>query len=163
MRASATNCASAGRLSYVACNHLARNWRSNKSRAQQPTTFDIDTYDITTVFDTPSLITSLAEFSEQQLRQYPDGVKPSCSPTVKESLLFLRVQAAADFFSTDKTLMQQPPPVDIDIILDPYVGSIFPQSLGPTAVYLLILAAGSWVLSGKIWQYLYPQTKQHTD
>ena len=46
-------------------------------------------------------------------------------------MLFLRVRAAADFFTTNKELMSSPPPVDVDLILDPYVSNVFPRSLGP--------------------------------
>jgi hypothetical protein len=46
------------------------------------------------------------------------------------------------------------PPVLVDIILDPYLLNIFPKSLVPTAGYLIILAFGSWFLSGLIWRLL---------
>ncbi len=52
------------------------------------------------------------------------------------------------------------------IVLDPYVLGILPQSLVPTGVYLVILAAASWYLSGYIWTLLDrpppPQAKSHT-
>ena len=84
-----------------------------------------------------------------------------------ESFLFLRIQAAADFFSSNKTLMQHPPPVDVDIILDPYTLSVFPSSLLPTAVYLVVLAVGAWFLSEAIWSRLSTlekiEGKQHVD
>lgn len=47
----------------------------------------------------------------------------------------------------NKTLMEHVPPVFVDIILDPYVFNIFPKSLVPTAVYIVILAIGSMYLS----------------
>ena len=40
-------------------------------------------------------------------------------------------------------------------VLDPYILSVFPRSLLPTAGYLVILAVLSWYLSGCIWQGLY--------
>jgi len=40
-------------------------------------------------------------------------------------------------------------------VLDPYILSIFPRSLFPTAAYLVIIAVLSWYLSGYIWQGLY--------
>ena len=45
------------------------------------------------------------------------------------STLFLRVFAAADYFTTNKTLMEQVPPVYVDIILDPFIFNIFPYEL----------------------------------
>lgn len=47
----------------------------------------------------------------------------------------------------NQTLMEQAPPVFVDIILDPFVFNVFPRSLIRTASYIMILAAGSWVLS----------------
>lgn len=63
--------------------------------------------------------------------------------------------------------MQQPPLVDVDIILDSYVANIFPKSLLPTAAYIVILAVISFFLSGTLWRVLSPQRssveKRHTD
>lgn len=80
-------------------------------------------------------------------------------------MLFLRVRAAADFFTTNKELMSSPPLVDIDLILDPYVFNVFPRSLGPTAVYIVVLACGAWLVSGVVWNFLRPGTanKSHSE
>lgn len=61
--------------------------------------------------------------------------------------------------------MLYPPPVDVNLILDPYWANVFPQSLIPTAGYLIVLAVGSWVLSYYIWKYLQPvaRAKQHVE
>ena len=50
-------------------------------------------------------------------------------------------------------------------VLDPYLFNIFPQSLLPTAAYILVLAVGSWYLSGFAWLKLqaYIQDKQHVE
>ena len=50
--------------------------------------------------------------------------------------------------------MSDVPPVLVDVILDPYLLNIFPQSLLPTAGYLIILAVGGWFVSGFIWKIL---------
>jgi len=83
----------------------------------------------------------------------------------KESVLFLHVRAAADFFTTNKTLMLEPPPVEVNLILDPYLFNVFPKSLGPTAIYLGVLAVGACLTSGYIWNYLRPVAlpKLHED
>jgi len=113
------------------------------------------------------LIQSLATFSEAQ--QSRDESKSSTSEhssgsDTDESLLFLRVQAAADFFTSNTTLMSHPEPVDVDIILDPYLANAFPRSLVPTASYIVILAIGAWLLSGIIWKRLFTSgDKQHND
>jgi len=63
--------------------------------------------------------------------------------------------------------MQRPPSVDVEIILDPYVANVFPQSLGITAVYILGLAGLALFVSGRLWQALAPSTesqeKKHVD
>jgi hypothetical protein len=61
--------------------------------------------------------------------------------------LFLQVFAAADYYTTNKTLMENVPAVYVDIILDPYIFNLFPRSLVPTAAYLTLLAIGSWYLA----------------
>lgn len=115
------------------------------------------------MFDTPALIQSLAAFAEQQASLPANGVPEYTQPS--GSLLFLRVQAAADYFTTNKTLMLRPQPVDVDIILDPYLANIFPASLVPTAIYILVLAVLAFFISGWIWRRLDPHAslKQHTD
>ncbi|TKA24061.1 hypothetical protein B0A50_06952 [Salinomyces thailandicus] len=130
--------------------------------AIQPTAFTIDTFEPQQVFDTPHLITSLAAYSEAHALPASAKIKPR-TPGSQQSLLFLRVQSAADYYTTNETLMLHPPLVDVDIILDPYLGNIFPQSLLPTGVYIIVLAAGSWWLSGAIWKRLFSAPKQHTD
>ena len=130
--------------------------------AVQPTSFIVDVHNLTHVFDTPDLIQSLAAFSEQQ-RQQPSIESSDSNLSAQQSILFLRIQAAADFFTTNKTLMSDPPAVHVDIILDPYLGNVFPRSLLPTGIYITILAIGGWILSGKIWTTLFaPFTKERT-
>lgn len=115
------------------------------------------------MFDTPALIQSLAAFAEQQALLPANSELKHKQPS--GSLLFLRVQAAADYFTTNKTLMLRPQPVDIDIILDPYLANIFPTSLVPTAIYIIVLAFLAFYISGWIWRGLQSQAliKQHTD
>jgi hypothetical protein len=72
----------------------------------------------------------------------------------RTSILFLQIFAAAEYFSLNKTLMSDVPPVLVDIILDPYLLNVFPKSLVPTAGYLTALAILGWVLSGVIWRIL---------
>jgi hypothetical protein len=95
---------------------------------QQPTKFLLHTHSLQSVFSTPSLIEALAEYSESRLsRRHPDAVTGPSSvlqklplaqgPTSQNSrsLLFLQVSAAADYFSADQSLMQNVPPVHVDI------------------------------------------------
>lgn len=79
----------------------------------------------------------------------------------------LLIQSAADFFTTNATLMQKPPPVDVDIILDPYIANVFPQSLLPTAAYIVVLAVIAFFVSSRLWKTISPSppttVKRHTD
>jgi hypothetical protein len=51
-------------------------------------------------------------------------------------------------------MMQNVPPVLVDIILDPYVLNVFPSSLIPTAGYVTMIAVSSWFLSAYIWRLI---------
>jgi len=141
---------------------------------QQPTSFRLDTYEIPTVFETPDLITSLANYSEslEPTSLEMGNLKPSVSTAViksrpafedASSILLLHIQAAADYFTMNQTLMEQPPPVFVDIILDLYLFNIFPQSLIPTASYVIILAVGSWVLSKHISKRISKIARNNSD
>ncbi|TVY54592.1 hypothetical protein LSUE1_G008676 [Lachnellula suecica] len=125
--------------------------------ATQPTSFRLDTYDLPTVFETPELITSLAQYSEGR---QPDPIRiedqqpsisrkqtPNRTPEGLSSTLFLQVFAAADYYTTNKTIMKSVPPVFVDIILDPFIFNVFPRSLVPTAAYIILLAIGGWYLA----------------
>lgn len=79
------------------------------------------------------------------------------------SMLFLHILAAADYFTMNQTLMEDVPPVFVDIIVDPYVFNIFPRSLIPTASYITILAVGSWFLSKHISRWVSIVANDKTD
>ena len=117
-------------------------------------------YEISEVFDTPELIQALAAYAEEPNRKRPEPSRSS--KRSRESVLFLRVRAAADFFTTNKELMSSPPPVDVDLILDPYVFNVFPRSLGPTAAYIVALSFVAWFVSGAVWKFLRPDTTNKT-
>lgn len=155
--------------------------------SQQPTDFWLDTFTIREVFDTPELVSSLAEYSEQQ--QQLDHKEPKhrelVQSTTSQYILLLRIQAAASYYSTNRTLMEHPEPVDVDIsmssspylapyrqltrpVLDPFLLNILPQSLAPFAAYFTVVAIGAWFLSGYIYRWIAsvatkPLPKPHTD
>ncbi|OJD31903.1 uncharacterized protein BKCO1_4300029 [Diplodia corticola] len=135
--------------------------------ATQPTSFWLDAHPITHVFDTPELITSLASFSENipEANLIVDDRRATEAAETSTSLLFLRIQAAADFYSLNKTRMSSPPDVKVDIILDPYILNAVPRSLIPTGVYIIALAVGAWFLSSFIvnWASAIESIKPHTD
>ncbi len=93
---------------------------------QQPTSFLLATFQLGEVFDNPSLITSLAAYSEKRqdalFSSKEDVMQTDRSPDLSTasagapiSTLFLRVSATADYFTTNTTLMQNVPLVEVDI------------------------------------------------
>jgi hypothetical protein len=123
--------------------------------ATSPTDFWLDTYAVTQVFDTPGLISSLANFSENlSANGRQDVLKKQTTLGGAQSILFLRVQAAASYYSTNRSLMEHPPPVDVDIILDPFLLNVLPHSLVPVAIYITAVAVGAWFVSGYIYRWL---------
>ena len=119
--------------------------------ATQPTAFHLNVFTLKDIYEGTALLQGLASFSERNSQ-----ISKPASTEEAGSILFMRVKSAADFFTTNQTLMQKPPPVDVDIILDPYVLNVFPQSLLPTAAYIICLAVGGWYISGIIWFALRP-------
>lgn len=96
---------------------------------------------------------SLAEYAEAQQTEAEyvgNNVIPAAgrSPVSgSQSILLLRISAAADYYTTNKSLMEDVPPVLVDIILDPFIFNVFPRSLVPTAAYIAIVAVGSFFIA----------------
>ncbi|KAL9059234.1 MAG: hypothetical protein Q9162_001271 [Coniocarpon cinnabarinum] len=141
----------------------------------EATIFWPEKFGISTVFNTPELITDLAAFSEA--RNNDDSSTEALeSPSIEgeKSLLFYRIQAVADFFTLDQEYMQNPPPVLVDLsgsykdrreaeadylankfaVLDPYLLNICPKSLLPTAIYIGCIAVVSYFVSGWAWRVI---------
>ncbi|KAK7980353.1 ubiquitin-conjugating enzyme [Apiospora arundinis] len=116
--------------------------------ATQPTAFVINTYDLHSVFESAELITELSDYSlsrqkpeEADVDHEDDGIKA-------------QILAAADYYTTNKTLMNEVPPVYVDIILDPYVFNLLPRSLLPTIGYVIAVAILSWFLGRYISSWI---------
>ncbi|EMD59185.1 hypothetical protein COCSADRAFT_164769 [Bipolaris sorokiniana ND90Pr] len=135
--------------------------------ATQPTDFWLDTYTLDHVLNTPDLKASLVHYSQQnQLDDHKDT--GAADFNAHESALLLRLHAAASYYSTNRTLMLHPHPVDVDIILDPFLLNVFPQSLVPVAIYITLVAVFAYLLSGYIYRWLLSiaaelPSKPHTD
>lgn len=43
--------------------------------------------------------------------------------------------------------MKDPPPVLVDLILDPYLYNVLPQSLVPTVGYIVVISIVSWFVA----------------
>lgn len=117
----------------------------------------METYDLSTVFETPELISSLYEYSMSRQPQEELKFRQSAKPRSGEreaSVLFLHVLAAADYFTTNKTLMTDVPPVYVDIILDPFVFNVLPRTLLPTVGYIAFIAVVSFFLAQRIMPWV---------
>jgi len=114
--------------------------------AQEPTLFALDSYELDTVWDTPELIQSLAEHaaSRQPANESDDKPPSNESGARKASVLLVHIRAAADYFVDDVELMKNPPPVLVDLVLDPFVLNLANQSLIPTVGYLIIVGVVTW-------------------
>ncbi|KAF2397233.1 hypothetical protein EJ06DRAFT_454058, partial [Trichodelitschia bisporula] len=122
--------------------------------ATQPTEFYLRTFTLDDILDTPELLSTVVAYSESRL-------SPSCpeNPITRTknkdgAVLFLQVQSSADFFTNNRTLMNNTPLVGVDLILDPYLLNIFPSSLLPTAGFITVVGIGSWVLASVVWTRL---------
>jgi hypothetical protein len=123
--------------------------------ATQPTSFSLGSFDVNAVFQDPDLLQSLSEYSYSRHAELGSAdtellQQRKVIPRSDTTFLFLRVDAAADYYSLDDGLMETVPPVAVDIILDRYILNVFPQSLLSTGLYLILVAVGAWFLSGWI-------------
>ncbi|OAA52455.1 hypothetical protein BBO_00296 [Beauveria brongniartii RCEF 3172] len=126
--------------------------------AIEPTEFTMDVHELDKVWETPDLMLSLANYASTRQADAEDteGVKPQINRRSgssldakerKESVLLLQVHAAADYFSHHQELMRNPPPVLVDLILDPYLFNVAPESLILTAGYIVIVAVVTFFLA----------------
>ncbi|KAI5288699.1 hypothetical protein KEM54_004988 [Ascosphaera aggregata] len=131
--------------------------------ATQPTELWLHTFTIDEIRESPALNLSLVKFiaseeAKTQRRQLHriDPIQPSDQKvqTGDASSLFLRVTAAADYFTLNETLMLHPEPIHVDLILDPFLGNVFPRSLVPVGMYISIIAVIAWFVSGLVWGFL---------
>ncbi|KAJ8609659.1 hypothetical protein MRB53_038996 [Persea americana] len=89
--------------------------------AIHPTAFEIATFSLQHVVETPRLIASLTDSStnaDKDLDFSSDSVSASTTNDEQKgtsSVLLLRISAAADYFTTNQDLMKEPPPVEVDI------------------------------------------------
>ena len=134
------------------------------------------------VFETPFLLDAITFYTKTH--QLASEKSHRSSPWLESSLdtlsisepagsitLLLRILAAADYYTTDSSLMRSVPLVNVEIsklfipsvqilnsiidglnpVLDPYFLNILPSSLLPVALYLIIVAIGAWYLSDLVW------------
>jgi hypothetical protein len=151
---SGTRCAFAGWLLYVFTVHKSSIlfWLGLTFRLldeQQPTAFTLSTYTIPEVLEDRALSDALNSYLSAVItHNRQDGVSAVADTALEpDSVLLLRISAAADYFSLDQELMENVPPVLADIILDPFLGNVFPKSLVPTAAWIGIVSCMAVVLA----------------
>lgn len=134
-----------------------------KSQIKEPTSFDLDVFELATVWETPDLIQSLAEYasSRRPSSSSSEDQEPRIHQAVSDetgerssSALLLRVLAAADYFTDNAGLMVDPPPVLVDLILDPFIYNVLPRSLVPTVGYIVVVAMCTWFVARWTASYL---------
>ncbi|RBR04453.1 hypothetical protein FVER53590_00556 [Fusarium verticillioides] len=121
--------------------------------AIQPAVFGLAVYELDTVWQTPELIQSLANYSSSRQDQEAVLTKESTQTEGREreaSVLLLQIKSSADYFTNNAALMKEPSPVHVDLILDPYHYGIVPRSLVPAAGYLVLVGAVAWFVSRSI-------------
>ncbi|KXJ97413.1 hypothetical protein Micbo1qcDRAFT_230076 [Microdochium bolleyi] len=131
--------------------------------ATQPTAFKLETFELDKVFGTPELISSLSAYSYARHNNSSSSAAQQDTAKIRardsngkddtehhRSVLFLRIFAAADYFTLHKGLMTTVPPVRVDVILDPFLLNVLPRSLLPIVGYIIIVAVGSWFLAKNI-------------
>ncbi|KAL2180059.1 uncharacterized protein P884DRAFT_238356 [Thermothelomyces heterothallicus CBS 202.75] len=149
-----------GPATWLLLDHLTPNRRYEVRvcwPATQPTDLTVSTFPLATVWDTPELMASLRAYSVSRQSLAPEGGPPppgsgsgSGTGEREASVLLLRILAAADYYTTDASLMSSVPPVDVDIILDPFLFNLLPRSLAGTACYIVAVAVAAYLLSRRI-------------
>ncbi|KAI1167249.1 hypothetical protein F5B18DRAFT_481207 [Nemania serpens] len=142
-----------GEPSWFLLHHLAEGQRYEARvcwAATQPTVFRLEAHELETVFRTPQLASELSSFASTRQANMKNIVAISSrtsEPGVEDSVLLLRITAAADFYTPNQTLMRNVPPTFVDIILDPFILNILPRSLLYTVTYIIAVTVVSCLAS----------------
>ncbi|KAN0072634.1 hypothetical protein V8E54_009563 [Elaphomyces granulatus] len=127
--------------------------------ATQPTTFSLNTFTLSETISDSVLMSTLGTFSSayqasyvsiNQVQTMNKRSHRSSAITATESVLFLRIFAAADYFTLNTEMMENVPPVIVDVILDPYLLNVLPLSLVPTLGWVAVAGAVGCVAGGWI-------------
>ena len=109
----------------------------------------MDAYELNTVWNTPELMQSLADYAysrQSSIDSHADREEGERSASV----LLLQIKASADYFTDDAALMRDPPPVLVDLILDPYLYNLIPRSLVPTIGFLVVVGLVAWFVARSV-------------
>lgn len=109
------------------------------------------------VWDTPDLITSLWDYSTARIQDASADQKAQQQTKHAErdaSVMFLQITAAADYYTTDAKLMENVPPVYVDVVLDPYIFNLLPRSMVPTIIYVIVISTIAWLVAQQVVVWL---------
>lgn len=109
----------------------------------------MDVYELDTVWDTPELMQSLADYAYSR-QSSTDSQEDREEGERSASVLLLQIKASADYFTDDAALMRDPPPVLVDLILDPYLYNLIPRSLVPTIGFLVLVGLVAWFVARSV-------------
>ena len=127
----------------------------------------METYTPSQVLTTPSLVGSLMQYLPTVSPRPPHPFSPSSAgaahPQPRPRLLLLQISAAADYFTSNASLMMHPPQVDVDIILDPFLFNVLPRSLVPTIGWIVVVALAGWAISKRVVSFLVRQVVLASD
>ncbi|RVD88448.1 uncharacterized protein DFL_002633 [Arthrobotrys flagrans] len=68
--------------------------------------------------------------------------------------LYLKISAIASYYTTNTTLMNNPEPVLVDIILDEYLLGILPRSLLNVGLFVVVMAGVAWYAGFQVIRWL---------
>lgn len=109
----------------------------------------MDVYELDTVWDTPELMQSLADYAYSR-QSSTDSQEDREEGERSASILLLQIKASTDYFTDDAALMRDPPPVLVDLILDPYLYNLIPRSLVPTIGFLVLVGLVGWFVARSV-------------
>ncbi|KAI5855839.1 hypothetical protein BZA05DRAFT_369420 [Tricharina praecox] len=111
--------------------------------ATQPTDFTLDLFTPDQVLRDSALLEGILAYPQDGAVQEISGSK-----------LYLRVLAKTAYVSSQKSRMENPEPVDVDIILDPYFLNVVPESLLKIIPIIVMVAVFAWWVGGWIHRAL---------
>ncbi|QLI67106.1 uncharacterized protein G6M90_00g034920 [Metarhizium brunneum] len=136
-----------GQPSWILLTNLTENQRYELRvcwSALEPTRFDMEAYTLDTVLENDKLLQSLNAYAA-----FRPKIQTTKQSTIipNSSSLLIEIHSAADYFTDNAELMANPPPVLVDLILDPFLLNVLPKSLLPTVGYLSLLGVVTWFVA----------------
>ncbi|RPA99547.1 hypothetical protein L873DRAFT_1683104 [Choiromyces venosus 120613-1] len=120
---------------------------------QSPTDFTLNIYTPSQLLDKPSLLAHMTAYATRQLpfSAVNELSGPSADP---RSALYLDIQAKADYYTHKKHRMETPDSVGVEIILDPFILNLLPESLLPIIITIVLITLSAFWASGRVYSTL---------